>query len=455
MEFKSVSSLTQQLVVMLRRPISSEDRQRAAQHLLDWLGCSVLGGRSAAGEKFYALLQSLASSGPCTALMYGDVDWQSALWLNAAVGNIEEMDDVHRTSVLHPGPVVIPAAIAAAQRLAVSPQQLLDSIVIGYEVMIRIGQSLGADHYCFYHNTATCGSFGAAAAVATLLNLTDQEFVWALGNAGSRTGGLWQMRHEAVETKQFHNADAAVTGSLAAYAAKAGVRGPASILEGPQGLFAATSPQANGQRVLEETDGWLMWQCSFKPWPACRHVHATIDACRQLMLQRPLSDIEHIEVRSYRDALVFCDRPQPQTPQQAKFSLQHAVAVCLLHGAPQLWHFRERCFQDSVIGDLRNKVRVVECAEFQQVYPSHYGASVSVMYADGDKVSARVSDAWGDPEQPLSQTEIMNKADTLMSAAGMSESQRLNLIAATLALPEANSLTLWLQHWPASQGVLA
>lgn len=450
-----MSSLSQQLVVLLRRPISAEDRQRAAQHLLDWLGCSLLGGRSAAGEKFYALLRSLANGGCCSALMYGNVDWQSALWLNAAVGNIEEMDDVHRTSVLHPGPVVIPAAIAAAQRLAATPTQLLDSIVIGYDVMIRIGQSLGGDHYRYYHNTATCGSFGSAAAVASLLNLNDEEFIWALGNAGSRTGGLWQMRHEAVETKQFHNVDAALTGSLAAYAAQAGIRGPAAILEGPQGFFAATSPQADPQRVLLQAANWLIWQCSFKPWPACRHVHATIDACTQLNLPRPLSDIEHIEVRSYRDALVFCDRPQPQTPQQAKFSLQHAVAVCLLHGAPQLWHFRERCFQDSVIGDLRNKVRVVECAEFQQVYPSHYGASVSVMYADGDKVSARVSDAWGDPEQPLSQTEIMNKADTLMSAAGMSESQRLNLIAATLALPEANSLTLWLQHWPASQGVLA
>ncbi|NHO67218.1 MmgE/PrpD family protein [Aestuariicella hydrocarbonica] len=445
-------SLTQQLVVLLRRPISPADRQRAAQHLLDWLGCSVLGVRSNAGEKFLSLLQSLATDGPCTVLAHDAVDWQSALWVNAAIGNIEEMDDVHRTSVLHPGPVVIPAAIAAAQRLAASPQQLLDSIVIGYEAMIRIGQSLGPDHYRFYHNTATCGSFGSAAAVASLLGLTDEQFVWALGNAGSRTGGLWQMRHEVVDSKQFHTVDAALTGSLVAYAAESGVRGPAAILEGPQGLFAATSPEAVGERVLAPEADWLMWQCSFKPWPACRHVHATIDACQRLVVRRPLSDIQRIEVRTYRDALVFCDRSQPQNTLQAKFSLQHAVAVCLLHGAPQLSHFNEGCFQDPIIDRLRGQVQVTECEAFQRAYPNHFGASVTLTFADGSSTSEEVSDAWGDPENPLSGEELTDKANTLMRAAGVPEAQRQQLINATLALPDANSLDPWLQQWPTSTG---
>ena len=396
-----MASLTEQLVTLLRRPVTDADRERACLHLLDWLGCSLLGIRSGAGGKLLKLVETMSGPGSCSVLGYGRSDWQSALWLNAAVGNIEEMDDVHRTSVLHPGPVVIPAAMTAIQRQGGSPQALLDSIVVGYETVIRIGQALGPDHYRFYHSTSTCGSFGAAAAVARVLDLSDAETVWALGNAGSRTGGLWQLRNEHVDTKQFHNVDAALTGSLAAYMARSQMRGPTAILEGPQGLFAATSPHADGSRVTAESQApWLLWQCSFKPWPACRHVHATIDACRKLSLSRALSDIRSIQVGSYADALVFCNRPQPETVQQAKFSLQHAVAVCLHHGAPQLEHFTSTCFQDPVLRSLRQRISVIEDAEFQASYPEHFGARVTVEFVDGERISAEVRDAWAIRKNP-------------------------------------------------------
>lgn len=449
-----MASLTQQLVSLLRRPITAADRERACLHLLDWLGCSLLGARSETGNKLLRLLQDMAGSGPCATLGYRHSDWQSALWLNAAVGNIEEMDDVHRTSVLHPGPVVIPAAIAAVQQQGGSAQALLDSIIIGYETVIRIGQALGPDHYRFYHNTATCGSFGAAAAVARVLNLSDDETLWAIGNAGSRTGGLWQMRNESVETKQFHNVDAALTGSLAAYMARSQIRGPAAILEGPQGFFAATSPLADGQRVVAEPEApWLLWQCSFKPWPACRHVHATIDATLQLASSRPASEIRAIEVSSYGDALVFCNRPAPETTLQAKFSLHHAVAVCLLHGAPQLQHFTPDYFNDAEVQALRQKVQAVEDAAIAARYPQHFGARVSVEYTDGQRITAEVQDAWGDPEAPMTQAQIIAKAETLMSAAGIAADQCHQLIEATLALPQSDSLDHWVELLPTNFGV--
>jgi 2-methylcitrate dehydratase PrpD len=429
-------------VGLLKRPITAQDRQRAALHLLDWLGCALLGAQSPVGDKLRGLADSsisgVVSDAPCTTLMAAPGSWQSALWVNAAVGNVEEMDDVHRTSVLHPGPVVIPTALACVQQQGASVSALLDAIVIGYEATIRIGRALGPDHYRYYHNTSSCGSFGAAAAVGAVLALTEEQLVSALGNAGSRTGGLWQMRNESVDTKQFHNVDAALSGSLAAYMAAADISGPAEILEGPQGLFSATSPLACPERVVNKSDApWLIWECSFKPWPACRHVHATIDACRKLPLAGiDVSIVKSIQVQTYNDALVFCDRPDPQTRLQAKFSLQHAVAVCLLEGTPRLTHFEADCYESHPIAALRETVKVSQSDAYQQAYPEHFGAAIEVTLEDGRQLSASVTDAWGDPENPLSDSQIADKARQLMKAAGILNTEAL--INETLALGESN-----------------
>ena len=443
-------SLTQHLVQLLARPITAEDRQRAALHVLDWLGCAILGYRSPVGQKLAAFVKGQAQSGECSTLFAPSSDWQSALWLNAAVGNVAEMDDVHRTSILHPGPVVIPTALAAAQKQGATARQFLDAVVVGYEATIRIGRALGADHYQYYHNTSSCGTFGAAAAVASILNLIPDQQVWALGNAGSRTGGLWQMRNEAVDTKQFHNVDAALTGSLAAYMAAEDIKGPTQILEGPQGFFAATSSEATPEAVNADPGApWLIYDCSFKPWPACRHTHAAIDAVRELALSdEQLENIQSLTIATYNDALVFCDRPNPETELHAKFSLQQAAAVCLLEGIPELEHFKPEYFNGEKIRAMRNKVQVELSESIQSVYPEHYGATVEITFSDGSARQASVTDAWGDPQCPMSETQLKNKAETLMLAGELDEETAKELIAQTLQLPEAENLSAFINALP-------
>lgn len=225
------------------KAITIVDRERAALHVLDWLGCAY--GAFVVSDFLFASKSPIVGHlQPYSVIGGGSTShWFDALQHNASLGNVLEMDDLHRGSILHPGPVIIPAAIAAAQHLTatsgrvVSGAQLLDAIVRGYEVTIRIGRALGPTHYRFYHNTSTCGAFGAAAAAASILGASAQQMTWALANAGSRTGGLWQMRFEATDTKSLHNVMAAQTGLQAALLAMQGVRGPASLLEGVAGYL--------------------------------------------------------------------------------------------------------------------------------------------------------------------------------------------------------------------------
>jgi 2-methylcitrate dehydratase PrpD len=360
---------------------------------------------------------------------------RDAAFANGAFGNVLEMDDVHREAILHPGPVVVPAALAQAVQQDARGTALLDAILRGYEAMIRIGRAMGPGHYARFHPTATMGPFGAAAACASLLGLDAQRLAWALGNAGTQAGGVWQCRHEPVMTKQLHTARAAAMGLQAAELAALGLTGPRLILEGTQGLFAGLAPDARPDRILAEPDApWMVHATSFKPWPACRHAHAAVDAALALRPRIAGRDIAAVRVESYADALAFCDKPSPRSMVEAKFSLQHAVAVTLLQGRPALADFEPPAIAHAALSLLRSRVEVVENAAFSRAYPLHFGAAVSVTLADGTRLREEVPDALGDPENPLTEEEILDKATMLMQSAGIAAPAEV--VAAALALTE-------------------
>jgi 2-methylcitrate dehydratase PrpD len=430
-----MSTLTERLVVLLRRPVDRATRARAALHLLDWLGCAAAGAARAEGAPFRA---RGATGGPSRILFAGGAAPSDAAFANGAFGNILEMDDVHRGAILHPGPVVWPAVIAAAEARGASPQALLDAAVRGYDAVIRLGRALGPAHYARFHNTATAGPFGSASAVADLIGLGDGTFADALGNALSTAGGLWQCRHEAVLTKQWHTAQAARSGLDAALMAAHGLSGARRILEGPQGFLAGLCPDGEPSHILEEPDGpWLIHETSFKPWSACRHCHPAIDAALALRDAIGGRAIVAADVATYRDAVVFCDRPDPGTEADAKFSLQHAVAVTLSDGPPPLAAFTAEAALRPDLAELRTRISVHHDPRFSARYPARFGASVTLRLADGAMLTADVPDALGDPENPLSPEQVADKAMALFAAAGLDASHAAALRDAALALPDA------------------
>ncbi len=383
-------SLTEQLAKHLMRKVDGATRDRARLHLLDWLGC-VAGARD---SKIAATLNPMQSSRLIQAMF---------------LGNVLEMDDVHRSAVLHPGPVIWPSALGEDIG---DMDAVLNAAVVGYEAMIAVGATLDAHHYAHYHPTATAGVFGAAATFARGFDQSQKHIVASLGLAGSVAGGLWQMRHEDVTTKQWHVAHAWGTGRSAAEYAEYGVTGPRFILEGPQGLYAAT---CKSPKLMELPKSWRIWNVSFKPWGACRHAHPAIDAA--LELQALLGKLDgEIVIETYADALAFCDNPNPKTPHQAKFSLQHAVAIVATSGVPTLADFEPAAIRK--LAKARARVTVRECKDITARYPLHYGARVTC-----NKQAVEMIDTLGDPERPMSEAQIIDKAHALMAWGGLSKKQ--------------------------------
>lgn len=444
-------SLTSTLYDILGRPLSTADLRRAALHVLDWLGCAAIGAQTATGALF-AARQTAFGAGPC-GVIGGPrgVSAAAAAFANGALGNILEMDDIHRTSILHPAPVVIPAVLAVAQLDKLDAGAFLDGVVRGYEALIRIGRATGPSHYAYWHNTGSCGPFGAAAGVACALGLDRAAFMSALGNAGSTASGLWQCRHEPVMTKQWHTARAAEDGFVAAMMARDGLTGPAFILEGEQGFFAATAPDATHGAVIAGPDApWLIYDTSFKPWAACRHAHPTIDAAlaARSELEGRLDSISKLTVETYGDAVRFCDRSAPKSEIEAKFSLQHVAAVTLTGGAPDLADFGADRRGDPMIARLRDKVRVVVDEDFDRSYPDHYGAALTATLNDGSQLCFAVTDATGDPARPLGEDAVIAKAQMLLAAAGLQSDAIDALVGATMALAETGDPKPFLECLP-------
>ena len=157
-------------------------------------------------------------------------------------------------------------------------------------------------------------------------------------------------------TKQWHMCRAAEAGVLAAELAQRSFTGPAAILDGPQGFFAAMCPDGEPAAVTRDVAGqWLIHETSFKPWPACRHAHAAIDAALVVRARAGAQRIETVNIETFGDAIRFCDNAAPETTLQAKFSLQHAVAVTLLDGPPPLEAFDPPAIHRAELIRLRAK----------------------------------------------------------------------------------------------------
>lgn len=398
--------LLAQLTARLARPVGESERKRARLHLLDWLACVAGGRRSEVAGRVRLLPFRHAGA--------------------ALLGNVLEMDDVHRAARLHPGPVVWPAVFAQEPG---AMDEALGAAVRGYEAMIALGSALDARHYANWHPTATAGALGAAAAAASTRRLDAEQTLWALANAASVAGGLWHMRHDTVMTKQWHVVHACITGTNAALAAESGLTGPAAILEGPQGLYAAMAGTPGTLATAGE--GWLIDEVSFKPWAACRHAHPAIDAALELARAGKLEPPYHVE--TYADALAFCDRAEPGNELEAKFSLQHAVAVVADGRGAAPEDFTPAAI--AALAELREQVNVAEDPAITARYPAHFGARVNGL---------ELVDTRGDPERPMSEAELVDKATTLFAWGGLDEAETRRVVELALCGDDTAPIDAWL-----------
>jgi len=423
-------SLTQELIDLIRnKPVSDQDLQHAALFTLDAIACAYAGSMTGVGEILFDWGQQ------------GDMDSKRKALLMAALTHITETDDLHRASVTHPGCVVVPAALSLGEKIGADSKQMLHAILHGFEAMCRIGAAVGPAHYRVWHNTATCGPFGSAMAAATLLELSAEQTLHALGNAGTQSSGFWQFMETGAMSKHLHAGRACESGMLAAELAAQGFTGSPEILEGNKGFFTAMCNDPDPDRILDEPNAaWQLRLTSIKPWPSCRHTHPIIDCALEIHQLLDGNQVTGIEIKTYQAALDVCNYPMPESEYQAKFSLYHTAAIAILDGAVGLNSFDAEARLRSE--QLRAQTSLTVAAPYASNYPVSWGAEVTARTESGASFKISRKDCKGDPELALDNDEMRIKAMGLLQYGGLDESQARQVCKQVLAMPATTSRSI-------------
>ncbi|MGF1608755.1 MAG: MmgE/PrpD family protein [Kiloniellales bacterium] len=416
---------------------------RAVELFVDWVGSALSGS----GHRAITILERFADAmgprtGPSEILTARKISSPFfAALVNAAASHISEQDDVHNGSVFHPGAVVFPPALAAAQALGSAGRDFITAAVAGYETGIRVGEFLGRSHYKVFHTTGTAGTFAAAAATGRLLGLDARAMLHAFGSAGTQSAGLWEFLRDAADSKQLHTAKAAADGLLAAYLAKDGFTGAGRILEGAQGLAAGMSGDADPARLTDRLGTrWALLETSFKYHASCRHTHPAADALLQVVTAHDLrpDDIASITAHVHQGAIdVLGPVTNPRSVHQAKFSMPAALGLIAAHRSAGLGDFAGVLEDEAALAFL-DRVTMELDAEVDAAYPARWIGKVTVRTRDGRSLAGRVDEPKGDPGNTLSRAEIDCKARMLAAAgAALSEAEIDRMMETLWSIAEA------------------
>lgn len=313
--------------------MSPRSLEWARHATLDWLGVTLAGANEPLVRMLvdaYGTDRNDVSGAP---VLFRDARRDGVLnaaLINGSAGHALDFDDVSARMHGHPSAPVLPAVLALAQVRGSSGLDVLRAVIIGHEVQARIGEVMGFSHYARgFHATGTLGTFGAAAAAASLLGLNAEQCAHALGLAAAQAAGLKSMF--GTMAKPFHAGKAAMNGLMAAQLAARGFTANVDALECVQG-FGWT--QADEPAALEPIDtgvGFAIEQTLFKYHAACYLTHSTIEAVRSLREQHDLrlDELELLQICVPAGHQSVCDIPAPSTGLHLKFSIRQLALMAL------------------------------------------------------------------------------------------------------------------------------
>jgi len=407
--------------------LDAETIDRCKYLVLDFLGCAIRGAVSTSTLPVLKLAEARTPVRDAVPII-GTQASSEASFCAMVVGTAAhslELDDVVNSASLHPAVAVMPAALAAGYTSNCSGPSFLSSIVCGYELMIKLGFALDpAAHYRRgFHPTGTCGTFGAAVAAGKIMKLSEQQLLAAIGIAGSQAAGSLEFLADGSFTKRFHPGWAAHSGIIAACLAAEGFSGPATIIEGSLGFLHGYSEKMQPELVLNNWGApWEVMKTSIKPHACCRYKQGPIDCLIELVDEYRLSgdDIEDIEIGMLEAGFALVAEPEelkraPQSIVDAQFSMPFGAALAVLRKNAFLSSYRIEEIKSPDIIALMQRVRCVRNSELDEKFPIQWPATAKITTKSGKIYSRTLDHPKGDPENPLSWDELIDKFKALAS----------------------------------------
>lgn len=393
--------------------LSPEARHATKALLLDALACALAGHQGEETGQMTAMVSALAQSDEASVIGGGSLSMAGATILNGYLITAVTMCDVHRATLTHITPEVVPPALAIAERDGISGSDLLVALAAGFETTTRIG--IGLDYPVFrkkgWHGPGVIGPFGSAAAVGRLRGFDADTMARAFGLAGAQSAGTFAAW--GTPTVKWHQCRAALSGLMAALLAEQDFVATKEFLTAKDGGLYNT--YAEGGRADLALGGlgtrWELERIALRLWPSAT---ALQDVLTALFVIVDKNEVAFDDIAAVRIAV-------SQTPFEmhggfstysAKFEAllsAHYVASVYLHDRTlTLDQFEPACYDNPALRAF--------AAEKVTVEPDNSltggQAIAEVTLQDGTVLSGRCDHPLGTPENPLTQQQIEDKFRT-------------------------------------------
>lgn len=403
--------------------------------ILDWLGVT-LAGSGEPGPRILLDLQSPAGDDGVSVIGHPGIrlSVQDAALVNGTSSHVLDFDDVNTVLIGHPSVAILAAALAVTESLDLSGRHLITAFVAGYETACRVAAAIGPMSYLRgFHNTATIGTFGAAAAAAHLMGLDAEHTQTAFGLAATEAAGLGCM--VGTMTKSLHAGRACQNGVFAARLAERGFTANQAAIEAPKGFAATATGHCDEAAALADpSQGWHLLNNLFKFDASCYMTHSALAGIRDLMARNRLTarDLTAIRLHLGDLEIATCALPRPHTGLEVKFSVAHLVAMAALQRPTTV--IRDTDARDPDVIALRETVTVI--ADGNSGAPTR----VDVTTTDGRRLSAALDVNTPDPDMTRTRDRVHGKFRAVVAPL-LGEERAAALIAATASLREGTGLS--------------
>jgi 2-methylcitrate dehydratase PrpD len=394
--------------------------EKSKELILDQLGVALASSMLPWNRKVLEYVQDMGINGDSRVIgtRYRTSIEYAAL-VNGTFGHGFELDDYCTPCGAHVGCVVLPAALAVAEKQGASGVDFLTAFALGAEMVLRIGFALTVRGIAArgFHSTSVYGPFGAVAAAAKLMQLDPRALTHAIGIAGSHASGTTEYDQTGGDIKRLHAGIAGMAGVRAALLAKSGFTAPPTILEGKNGILNAFSQSPMVEKLTEALgSGYYMLKTRIKPYACCGAIIPEIDALKEILRENPIqaNQIKSITVGVENRALshVGTVGPEPKDITGAQFSSHFSLGLTIVKGSNDFKSYYEALgnhFSDPAVIDVARKVSVVHDEESEAIYPKTRLGKVILETKDGQHRIAKVFHPKGSPENPLSREELHDK----------------------------------------------
>ena len=420
------------------KTLSVKDIPEKTQSTLKFLLKDICGIILSARNENYvkSLVETYKGSGNLVSLGHSErFDLFSSAIIAGTAAHGEDFDDTFEGNPMHVGATMIPAMLSAAQKFNLNGDQILKGLTIGSELICRLALvAPTAMHKQSFHPTAVCGTFGVAAGLSSVLDLTEKQMVSALGIAGSFTSGIIEYLAEGSWTKRVHPGWSANSGMNAALIAKSGFYGPRTVFEGEHGFFEAFALKEIERDYSHLTDGlgnrWENQNLAFKPFACGTMAQPFVDCAIKIRKKiKNLNNISSITAKVGEGTVhrlwePLKEKKSPSTPYSAKFSVPYCVAVGFIRGDAGLNEFNEKSINDKQILNLASKVNYE--IDPNNEYPKNYTGTLICKTSENEFTEHQPCFRGGIKE-PLTKDDIDKKYNANLNYSKISEENKKNL----------------------------